>query len=335
MAGRDKTQQTASTQSAPSSSSKIHYPFWFGGSASSCAAASRYKSFQANRRYELIGAFSLLIPRTQQVRLQTRKAGDPSSMFRTFIHVVKHNGVLGLYRGLSASLLRQMTYSTTRFGVYEELKARLTPASSSTPPSLPVLIALASGSGFIGGVIGNPADVLNVRMQSDAGLPPEKRRNYKNVVDGLVRMLRSEGPRSLFLGVWPNSARATLMTAAQLASYDEFKGVCFKLGMSDNLATHFTASLMAGFTATTIASPVDVIKTRVMSAGPETKGHGLMRVLRDICRNEGYVWMFRGWVPSFVRLGPHTVVTFLFLEEHKKIYRAWTADSKSETAAVL
>jgi len=32
-------------------------------------------------------------------------------------------------------------------------------------------------------------------------------------------------------------------------------------------------------------------------------------------------WMFRGWVPSFIRLGPHTVATFLFLEQHKKMYR--------------
>jgi hypothetical protein len=30
---------------------------------------------------------------------------------------------------------------------------------------------------------------------------------------------------------------------------------------------------------------------------------------------------FRGWVPSFIRLGPHTIATFLFLEEHKKLYR--------------
>lgn len=43
------------------------------------------------------------------------------------------------------------------------------------------------------------------------------------------------------------------MTAGQLASYDEFKKLLLKTGMmKDNLATHFTASFMAGFVATTM-----------------------------------------------------------------------------------
>ena len=218
---------------------------------------------------------------------------------------------------LSASLLRQLTYSTTRFGVYEELKEVFT--TSFAAPSFPSLVAMASTSGFLGGVAGNPADVLNVRMQHDAALAPPDRRNYKHAIDGLVRMTREEGWRSLFRGVWPNSMRAVLMTASQLASYDGFKRVLLaNTSLDDNLTTHFTASFLAGFVATTICSPVDVIKTRVMSA-KETKG--LARLLADIYRAEGVSWMFRGWVPSFIRLGPHTIVTFLFLEQHKKIYR--------------
>ena len=109
------------------------------------------------------------------------------------------------------------------------------------------------------------------------------------------------------------------MTASQLASYDEFKRILvWKLGMEDSLTTHFSASFLAGFVATTVCSPVDVIKTRVMSA--HTK-EGLLTLLTRIWANEGVGWMFRGWVPSFVRLGPHTIATFLFLEQHKKIYR--------------
>ena len=178
---------------------------------------------------------------------------------------------------------------------------------------------MASTSGFLGGIAGNPADVLNVRMQNDMSLPAAQRRNYKNAVDGLFRMSREEGWRSLFRGVWPNSFRAVLMTASQLASYDGFKRLLLeKAGMEDGLTTHFTASFLAGFVATTVCSPVDVIKTRVMSAKEK---EGLLVLLRRTVAYEGVGWMFRGWVPSFVRLGPHTIATFLFLEQHKKIYR--------------
>lgn len=219
-----------------------------------------------------------------------------------------------------------MTYSTTRFGIYEELKTRFakpSPNSTSSSPGLFTLLAISCTSGFIGGIIGNPADVLNVRMQSDAALPPAQRRNYRHALHGLIEMTRTEGVSSLFRGVWPNSTRAVLMTASQLASYDTFKKMCIEtIGMGDHLGTHFTASFMAGFVATTVCSPVDVIKTRIMSASAaESRGQGMVGLLREICRKEGLAWTFRGWVPSFIRLGPHTIATFIFLEEHKKLYR--------------
>ncbi|KAL4978492.1 putative phenylalanyl-tRNA synthetase alpha subunit [Aspergillus desertorum] len=273
---------------------KVHYPFWFGGSASCFAAA---------------------------VRLQTRGPGAPSTMLSTFAHILRNNGIFGLYNGLSAALLRQLTYSTTRFGIYEELKSRFTSPSQS--PSFFTLLGMACTSGIIGGIAGNPADVLNVRMQSDAALPAAQRRNYRHAFHGLVQMTRTEGFSSLFRGVWPNSTRAVLMTSSQLVSYDVFKRLCLeKFKMKDNVVTHFSASFAAGFVATTVCSPVDVIKTRVMSASPsETRGHNIVGLLREITRKEGFAWTFRGWVPSFIRLGPHTIATFIFLEEHKKLYR--------------
>ena len=190
-----------------------------------------------------------------------------------------------------------------------------------TQPSFPALIAMASTSGFLGGIAGNPADILNVRMQNDAALPAAERRNYKHAIDGLFRMMREEGVGSLFRGVWPNSTRALLMTASQLATYDLFKKELLERAkMKDDLKTHFTASFMAGFVATTVCSPVDVVKTRVMSA--KTK-ESIFQLVRKITANEGFTWMFKGWVPSFVRLGPHTIATFIFLEQHKKLYRQW------------
>ncbi|KAK3902426.1 mitochondrial carrier domain-containing protein [Staphylotrichum tortipilum] len=304
MAKTDESRAVA----APATQRPVHYPFWFGGSSSSMAACVTHP-------LDLV-----------KVRLQTRTGDMPKTMSGTFVHIIKHNGLRGLYNGLSASLLRQLTYSTTRFGIYEEMKSRFvskkdTP-QGATPaaPSLPLLIAMASASGFIGGIAGNATDVLNVRMQHDAALPPAQRRNYAHALDGLARMVRDEGAASLFRGVWPNSARAAAMTASQLASYDVFKRTLLRLTpMKDGLATHFTASFLAGVVAATVTSPIDVIKTRVMSASGGN--HGVVGVLREVYAKEGMRWMFKGWVPSFLRLGPQTICTFLFLESHRKIYR--------------
>jgi len=277
----------------------IHYPFWFGGSSSSLAACVTHP-------LDLV-----------KVRLQTQQnVAQKKNMIQMFKHIANTDGVPGLYKGLSASLLRQLTYSTVRFGIYEDLKSRLL---STHAPSLPGLIAISSTAGFFGGIAGNPADVLNVRMQHDAALPPAQQRKYKHAIDGLVRMIREEGPASLFRGVGANSMRAALMTASQLASYDAIKGALLThTGMTDGSGTHFAASLAAGFVATTVCSPVDVIKTRVMSAAEK---QGVWKLLADTHRTEGAAWMFRGWLPSFMRLGPHTIATFMFLEQHRKVYR--------------
>ena len=252
------------------------------------------------------------------MRLQTQAVGSAKlNMSQMFAHIAKTDGARGLYRGLSAAVLRQTTYSMTRFGVYETLKDRFTTAD--TKPSFLTLVGMASISGFLGGVAGNPGDILNVRMQHDSALPPAQRRNYKHALDGLIRMARTEGVASLWQGVWPNSARALLMTVGQLATYDGFKGVLLTYTpLQDNLTTHFSASFLAGFVATTICSPVDVIKTRVMSSQVK---QGVVKLVTDITKQEGLRWMFKGWVPSFIRVGPHTIMTFLFLEQHKKYYR--------------
>lgn len=255
-----------------------------------------------------------------KVRMQTAHAPG-ANMISTLFNVMKNEGVFHIYKGLSASLLRQATYSTTRFGVYEFLKESVSPDHEYTPP-MHVLLPLSMVSGWIGGMVGNPADIANIRMQNDQQLPIERRRNYRNVFDALIRMLKEEGPKSWFRGLIPNCTRGVLMTASQVVTYDLFKKFLININFDEaKRSTHFTASLMAGLVATTVCSPVDVVKTRIMNAHKQhnttqAQESGI-KILTDAVKKEGVTFAFRGWMPSFVRLGPQTIVTFLVLEQLK------------------
>ncbi|KAF4899328.1 Mitochondrial dicarboxylate transporter [Colletotrichum fructicola] len=318
---QEKPQQKQTTTPKKKADSSVRYPFWFGGSASSMAACVTHPLDLGTHAPEQHHQHTITNTPIA-VRLQVRRPDAPKNMVGTFAHIVRNHGITGLYNGLSASLLRQMTYSTVRFGAYEEMKVRATRKNNGKAPAFPVLVAMASASGFVGGISGNAADVLNVRMQQDAALPAAERRNYNHALEGMLRMAREEGIMSWFRGVLPNSMRAAAMTASQLASYDTFKGMLIRhTPMGDNLTTHFTASFLAGVMAATVTSPIDVIKTRVMSA---TTQEGLAHTLAKIYKAEGLGWMFKGWVPSFLRLGPQTICTFVFLEMHRKVYRAVT-----------
>ena len=179
-------------------------------------------------------------------------------------------------------------------------------------------------------------------MQNDKKLAPSCRRNYKNVFSALAVVARSEGLGALWNGVGPNIARAMLMTSGQLASYDLFKaGLVHRIGMGHNcVETHLTASCLAGVVATVLTQPVDVLKTRAMNAsktasassataaaaGGTNHGHhcgppapSTLKLAQEMLRVEGAGAFFKGFVPALTRLGPHTIATFLFLEQLKKI----------------
>lgn len=210
--------------------------------------------------------------------------------------------------------MRQMSYSMCRFWAYDESK-KLLGAGKDAPAWK--LAAAGSMAGGIAGFVGNPGEIVMVRLQGDFAKPPEKRFNYKHCFDALFRMVREEGISSLARGVGPNVFRAVLMNASQLASYDFFKAELIKTHIfEDNILCHFTASFAAGTVATTVCSPADVLKSRIMNAsGPGS--NSTMGVIRQSLKTDGPMFMFKGWVPAWTRLQPTTILIFLTLEQLK------------------
>lgn len=246
-----------------------------------------------------------------KVHLQTQQSGK-TGLIQMGVKVFKSDGVFGLYNGLTASLLRQLTYSLTRFGIYETVKKQVEVPGRSMAFYEKVL--LGGIAGLAGGFVGTPADLINVRMQNDVKLPPAERRNYKHAIDGLYQVVKHEGPLKLMNGATMASSRATLVTIGQISFYDQFKVLLMSTGFFiDNIVTHFTASFLAGGVATLLTMPLDVMKTRMMNAPPGTYS-SLLACAKDIGKN-GPSGFFKGFVPAFVRLGPHTIITFIFFEQ--------------------
>lgn len=154
-----------------------------------------------------------------------------------------------------------------------------------------------------------------VRMTSDLNKPPEKRFNYNDAATGVVRMAREEGVTSLFRGLAPNLVRAVLMNATQLATYDQFKHALLGTGtFHEGTVLHFTASFLAGTVATSVTSPADVIKATLMNAPTAAVG---LTALKQNLKTDGLKFLFRGYVPSWIRLTPNTILIWMFYEQFK------------------
>uniref|UniRef100_A0A8C9MD51 Solute carrier family 25 member 10 n=1 Tax=Panthera tigris altaica TaxID=74533 RepID=A0A8C9MD51_PANTA len=203
-------------------------------------------------------------PCPRQVHLQTQQEVK-LRMTGMALQVVRSDGVLALYNGLSASLCRQMTYSLTRFAIYESVRDHVTTGSQGPLPFYKKVL-LGSISGCIGGFVGTPADMVNVRSVC----PPT---HYAHALDGLYRVAREEGLKKLFSGASMAASRGMFVTVGQLSCYDQAKQLVLSTGyLADNIFTHFVASFIAGGCATVLCQPLDVLKTRLMNSKGEYKG---------------------------------------------------------------
>jgi len=261
-------------------------------------------------------------------RMQLSGVGGAAKEHKNTYHAVRSiimkEGITGIYSGLSAGLLRQATYTTTRLGIYTWLFDSMT-SSDGTPPGFFTKAALGMAAGVVGSFVGTPAEVSLIRMTADGRLPAAERRNYRHVGDAILRMTREEGIATLWRGAIPTMARAMVVNAAQLASYSQAKQYLLTTGyFSENIALHFWASMFSGLVTTAASMPVDIAKTRLQSmkiidGKPEYKG--AIDVLGRVVKNEGILALWKGFTPYYARIGPHTVLTFIFLEKLNTLYK--------------
>lgn len=179
-------------------------------------------------------------------------------------------------------------------------------------------------AGGVGAVVGTPAEVALVRMTADGRLPIAEQRGYTSVFNALARVTREEGITTLWRGTFPTVGRAMVLNVAQLATYDQAKEMILATGaVGDHIGAHALASTCSGFIATAVSIPLDSAKTRVqnmkvINGVPEYTG--MLDALRKTAARDGFFSLWRGFTPYFLRLGPHTILTFICLEQLKMAY---------------
>ncbi len=136
-----------------------------------------------------------------KVSIQIHGKGGATNPFVVATKLIRQDGFFSLYRGLSAGLFRQATYTTARMGIFRTICDRIKAPDGSLSFMQRAGAGLAAGG--LGAVVGTPFDLALIRMQADSSLPLAERRNYKGVFDALFQISRSEGFFGLFSGCLP------------------------------------------------------------------------------------------------------------------------------------
>eukprot|EP00287_Rhodomonas_sp_CCMP768_P004131 CAMPEP_0196731200 /NCGR_PEP_ID=MMETSP1091-20130531/11030_1 /TAXON_ID=302021 /ORGANISM="Rhodomonas sp., Strain CCMP768" /LENGTH=319 /DNA_ID=CAMNT_0042074321 /DNA_START=18 /DNA_END=977 /DNA_ORIENTATION=+ len=276
------------------------------------------------------------------IRVQMQIDGEGKGAARQYknpldaaVKIAQRNGVVrGLYTGIDAAYLRQWTYGSCRVGIYAFLLDYATKEAKGAPLPFWKKLLMGCTSGAIGSFVGCPTEVALIRMSADSKLPPELKRNYRNVFDCLTRMYKEEGLQSLWKGGLPTIIRATLLSSAVLGCYSECKEQLHaKLPAvfphKDGIPLMFTATMAASFVATGVSNPFDVVKSRLQNMPTPEPGKPPIYSSMPDCfvksvKGEGVLVLGRGFVPAFVKLAPYTTISLILTD---KLTKALTGKS--------
>ncbi|KAI0303464.1 mitochondrial carrier [Multifurca ochricompacta] len=263
-----------------------------------------------------------------KVRQQLKTQGSPhplaapgakaNAFWSVGLQMARTEGLMSLMNGLTASMLRELTYSGIRMGTYEYFKGSIHGLAPSALPTdgLTLKVFAASVAATLGSAVANPTDLVKVRMQAYYPTGPP----YRSTRHAFASVWREGGLRALYRGTDATTIRGVVLSVSQICAYDQLKQSLKRRGaMQEGLGLHFTASMFAGFICSVTSNPVDVVKVRVMN-DKERRYKSVLDCVRTILRQEGPMAFYKGFSMCWARLGAHTVLCFVAFERIRSLF---------------
>lgn len=134
------------------------------------------------------------------------------------VHIIRQLGLLGLYKGATACLLRDIPFSAIYFPAYWHLKKDIFGEGyNGKQLSFLEMLASASIAGMPAAYFTTPADVVKTRLQVEARTGQT---NYKGLTDAFVKIYREEGFKAFFKGGPARVIRSSPQFGFTLVAYE-------------------------------------------------------------------------------------------------------------------
>eukprot|EP00523_Entomoneis_sp_CCMP467_P006851 CAMPEP_0168727986 /NCGR_PEP_ID=MMETSP0724-20121128/5453_1 /TAXON_ID=265536 /ORGANISM="Amphiprora sp., Strain CCMP467" /LENGTH=298 /DNA_ID=CAMNT_0008774821 /DNA_START=81 /DNA_END=977 /DNA_ORIENTATION=+ len=249
-----------------------------------------------------------------KTRIQVSTEYGKMGMGGTAAHVVKNEGISGLWKGVNAAWLREASYTSLRLGLYEPIKVAFGATGSDATFAKKFLAGSAAGA--LGSLAGNPFDVLKTKLMTSGG------KEMPSMMKTAMELYGNQGVQGFYRGIDSNIARAMVLNGTKMGVYDQSKGYVVQLtGLpKKSLGTQFLSAVTAGFFMTCTVAPFDMIRTRLMNQPADAKIYNnAIDCMIKIATNEGPLTFWRGFLPIWSRFAPTTTLQLVIFEQLRGI----------------
>jgi len=265
----------------------------------------------------IVGTILVFPADVVKLRLQLHsECGMRISAAQAYHEIRSNEGFRGFFRALDPAILRQATSGSVRFGTYRIMSENIK-TSKNRELNMLERVYLSLVSGFLGGIMGTPWEVVIIRMQADQALPLNQRRNYTTPFNAFYRMGSEEGLATLWKGSGITVFIVMLLNLGMLGSYDAVKCELKKLSgkTEDTKEIRVLASGAAGAMASIIGLPFDNVKMKLQNMKKSSNGEfpykGVFDCFRTSIKNEGVRGLWTGLPIFALTYAPFCMSTLL------------------------
>ncbi|XP_069700643.1 solute carrier family 25 member 35-like isoform X2 [Periplaneta americana] len=250
--------------------------------------------------------------------------------FHAFYAVARAEGILALHKGLVPALWYQLCLNGLRLGGYDWANRRGWTKNKAGEISTPKRIVVAAFAGCAGSCAASPFYLVKTHLQSQAAdsVAVGYQHQHAGSASALRKIYQEGGVVGLWRGVMSSLPRICVGSVSQILTFEMCKEYLGKYEVFSErpLLNTFTSSMTGGIAITLFMTPFDVVMTRLYNQGTDAEGRGLLyRGVTDcfikMWKTEGIRGYFKGFMPNYIRLGPHTVLCFVFWDELRDFQR--------------
>ncbi|KAM9310550.1 solute carrier family 25 member 32-like [Pholidichthys leucotaenia] len=228
--------------------------------------------------------------------------------------VWQQEGLRGLYQGVTPNVWGAGASWGLYFFFYNAIKGYTKEGRQSELSAAEHLVSAAE-AGILTLTITNPIWVTKTRLVLQYGADHSSKQ-YKGMVDALVKIYRSEGVPGLYKGFVPGLF-GTSHGALQFMAYEELKRDYskYKKVPSDaklNPLEYITMAALSKIFAVATTYPYQVIRARLQDQ--HNTYNGVIDVITRTWRNEGTIGFYKGIIPNLIRVTPACCITFVVYE---------------------